>query len=133
MVQVAQESVPSYMFQPIDLPAKASPDQLISALSKRNDVYWTGRKITTYKILKVRAAKSGPSDYNHYTAVLLDTNAGQEIVLLKPMTPHKWIGWYWYQKILHPMTPKPKWLGWYYKIYDVTKSERVMKGPVPEK
>jgi hypothetical protein len=100
MVEVAHETVASYPFQPIDLPATASPEQLVSALPKRGDIYWKEMQITSYKILTVRAAHSGPNDFEHYTAVLLDTNAGQKIVLLQPMSA------------------RDKWMGWYYKIYD---------------
>ena len=72
----------------------------MSALPKRDDVYWTGRKISSYKILKTRAALSGSNEFERYTAVLLDTNVCQKIVLLRPLTP------------------SGKWSGWYYKIYD---------------
>jgi len=101
MIEVSHEVVASYMFQPIDLPATASPAQLVATLPNKYDIYWTGRKITSYKIVLTRAAQSGPNEVERYTAVLLDTNAGQKIVLLRPMTT------------------SGKWDGWYYKIYDV--------------
>ena len=94
MVKVAQEQVPSYLYQSIKLPATASPEQLVSALSKSGDMYWTGMKITSFKIVKVRAAHD---NWKHYTAVLLDTNVGQKILLL---------------------SPEPDGSGWYHKLYD---------------
>jgi hypothetical protein len=99
MVQVAHETVGSYLFVPIDLPATASPEQLVSALSKRGD--FGSRQIQSFKIVKIRPAQSGPDDWQRYTAVLLDTNVGQKIVLLR-------------QELA-----KDKWYGWYFNIYDV--------------
>jgi hypothetical protein len=97
MVEVAHEEVPSYLYQSIKLPATATPEQLVSALSKGGDMYWTGMKITSFKIVNVRAAQSGPDAWEHYTAVLLDTNVGQKILLLRP---------------------EPDGSGWYHKLYD---------------
>jgi len=68
------------------------------ALSDRKDIYWRG--ITKYSILKMRPVQNPLNQSEHHTAVLLDTDAGQKIVLL------------------HPMHNGSRWAGWYYKVYD---------------
>jgi len=79
MVEVTHEVVPSYLIVPIDLPPTASPEQVVSALSKRGD--FSNRKIESYKIVKTRAAQSGPNNLDRYTAVLLDTNSTENCAL----------------------------------------------------
>ena len=97
MTEVGHEDVPSYLYVPIDLPATASPDQLISTLSKLGE--FSGMQITSYKILEVRRVQDKtfrpPDDY---TAVQLRTNLGQRFVLLRP------------EEDGH---------GWYYKVYEL--------------
>jgi hypothetical protein len=85
----------SYPFSPIDLPATASSEQLISALSERGD--FQKLHVTKVRIVLTRTVQT-PEDIPprwHHTAVLLESDAGQKIVLLRP---------------LHS--------GWYFKIYD---------------
>ena len=96
MLRLSEEAIVSYVFQPIDLPRSASPQQLVAALSKRYDLHWSDLKIATYKIVKVVDAELGARGSARYTVVLLDTNIGQKIVLFQPMTNTggKWGGWY---------------------------------------
>lgn len=97
MDKVPYESVPSYLFMPIKEPETASPEQLISILTSRGEFH-------NPKILQIRQVHTtpGPKDeipVENYTAVLLDTNPGRKIVLLKPLNT------------------KPGGDGWYFKIY----------------
>jgi hypothetical protein len=62
MVEVSHETVLSYPFKPIDLPAAASPEQVVAALSKSGDNYWEAKGITTYKIVESIAVQTGPND-----------------------------------------------------------------------
>jgi hypothetical protein len=96
MLKQSQEAIVSYMCQLIDLPPSASPQQLVAALSKRDDFYWSGQGIVTYKIVNTSDAQLDSRDSDHYTVVLLDTNVGRRIVLLKPSTgmSGEWLGWY---------------------------------------
>ncbi|HSY10392.1 MAG TPA: hypothetical protein VK840_05700 [Candidatus Dormibacteraeota bacterium] len=98
MDKVPYEEVPSYLFMPIQLPETASPEQLISVLTKRGEFH-------NPKILQTRHVHTTPRPKDQipvesYTAVLLDTNPGRKIVLLQPQSF------------------KGRWHGWYYKIYD---------------
>ena len=86
MDTVSNEGFSSYMFVPIKLSETASPEQCISNLTSRGD-------FQSPKILKTRQVHTS---LENYTAVLLDTDAGQKIVLLHP----------------------EKTNAWYYKIYD---------------
>jgi hypothetical protein len=101
MDYVSHESVPSYMFMPVDLPATASPEQLISALKVRGD--FGSRQIYTgsVKILETRSVNTEPPMSLAYTGVLIDTNLGHKMVLFQPLSS------------------KGKWGGWYWKIYDI--------------
>ena len=79
-------SLTTYPFQPIDLPATASPTQLVAALSNRGD-FRKQYAATTVKIVKIREVQT-PADARFgksSTAVLLDSDAGQKIVLFQPM------------------------------------------------
>lgn len=80
--KVEHESVPSYLFVPIALPATATPDQCVAALSKRVN-------LGSHRILEVRQTNIL---FSHYTAVLLDTGIEKKVVLLEPMGTN---GWYY--------------------------------------
>jgi hypothetical protein len=93
--EMSHETVLSHPFRPINLLAAASPEQVVAALSKSGDMSWEVQRITSYKIVEIRAVHSGPHDSQQYTAVLLDTNVGQKIVLLRPLHGKgEWSGWY---------------------------------------
>jgi hypothetical protein len=88
MDKVPYESVPSYLFAPINLPETASPEQCISVLTNRGDLHLR-------KIMEIRNAQTAPRRKNDvpvekFTAVLMDTDAGQKILLLKPMETNRW-------------------------------------------
>jgi hypothetical protein len=96
MDYVSHESVPSYMFVPVQLPATASPEQLISALTVRGEFGHLNIYSGSIKILQTRSVHTTPPMSKNYTAVLLDTNLGQKMVLLQPQTFNgTWHGWYW--------------------------------------
>jgi hypothetical protein len=99
MDYVSHESVPSYMFVPVQLPATATPEQLIHALTVRGEFGRLNIYSGSIKIVETRSVHTAPPMLEAYTAILLDTNLGQKIVLLKPMSH-----------------------GWYWKIYDVKSS-----------
>jgi hypothetical protein len=80
MGKVEQQSVPSYLVKPIELPDTASPEQCISALTIRGALHLP-------KILQVRQAHTS---IENFTAVLLDSNDGQKIVLLRPSHTNSW-------------------------------------------
>jgi hypothetical protein len=95
MTEVPYEDVPSYLYMPIKLPAAASPQRLLSALSNRFE--FQGKQL---KILGVRRTHTAPRPedkipFEYFTAMLLDTDQGRKILLLQP---------------------RPG--GWYYKFYD---------------
>lgn len=96
MHELPHETVPSYPFKRIELPATATPEELLTALSKRGPGELGHFDFTSYKISQVRSVRPEPDPVSEaYTAVLLDTNLGRRIVLLRPMK-----------------------MGWYYRIYD---------------
>lgn len=97
--KVSHESVPSYIFRPINLPATATPKELIAAIYKRGVVYSPGFAFATYEIVEVREVQIEPPR-RKFTAVLLDTDLGQKIVLLQPLGN------------------ETNWHGWYYRTYD---------------
>ena len=101
MDYVSHESVPSYMFVSVQLPANATPQQLISALTVRGEFGRLNIYSGSIKIVETRSVNTAPPMLEAYTAVLLDTNLGQKIVLLQPENF------------------KSGWHGWYWKIYDV--------------
>jgi len=80
MKRVESESVPSYLFAPIQLPTNATPEQCIAVLTSRGDVH-------VQKILEVRPAHTSQENF---TAVLFDSDAGQKIVLLRPLHTNDW-------------------------------------------
>jgi len=100
MHRVSHESVPSYPFNPIKLPATATPEELITALSKRGLSELGHFNFASYKLSEIRPVQTEPPISEKFTAVRLDTDRGQKIVLLRPMQN------------------KTNWIGWYYKIYD---------------
>ncbi len=100
MAEVSHESVPSYPFKPIELPATATPEQLITALSKRSVLDLGHFDFTSYKISEIRSVETEPPMSKRFTAVRLDTNLGQKIVLLRP--------------VQHGTN----WMGRYYRTYD---------------
>ena len=89
MRRVETESVPSYLFQPIELPTNATPDQCIAVLTKRGEIH-------VQTVLETRPAHTA---YESFTAVRFESDAGQKIVLLQPL-------------------PKST-NRWYYRIYDI--------------
>ena len=97
---VPKDRLGSSTFTPIDLPVTASPEQLLSALSKRGN--FRTRQVESFKIVKIRKMQSGPNNSQLYTVVLLlDTNAGTKIV------------------VLQPESFKDGCYGWNWRIYDV--------------
>ena len=100
MHEVSSEHVPSYPFKPIGLAATATPEELISALSKRGPSELGHFNFASYKISEIRPVQTEPPISEKFTAVRLDTDRGQRIVLLRPMQN------------------KTNWIGWYYKVYD---------------
>ena len=75
----------------IRLPNTASTEQVVEQVFKQA-IFDTGRatppvsgKVTSYKILKTRRVYiPNDSQSDTYTAVLVETNFGQKIILLKP-------------------------------------------------
>jgi hypothetical protein len=107
MHEVSHEDVPSYPFKPIELPATATPEQLVSALSKRSVLDLGHFDFGSYKILEVRPVETeSPMPPDTFTAVLLDTSLGKKIVLLRPLQHGT--------NLLHGTN----WTGWYYRTYD---------------
>jgi hypothetical protein len=95
MDEVSHEQVVSYAFNPIKLPNSATPQQLITALSKRSAPELGYFDFTSYKILQIRPVQTTPP-FEKFTAVLLDTNLGQKVVLFRPMgNGTNSIGWYY--------------------------------------
>ena len=70
-------------FKPIQLPSSASPEEVLAQLNKQTNLYH-GSKVTSYKIIESRQVKiiAAFQDKN-FTAVLLKTNLGRKVVLLK--------------------------------------------------
>ena len=96
MHRVSHESFPSYPFKRIELPATATPEQLIAALSKRSVLDLGHFDFTSYKISEIRSVQTEPPMSQTFTAVLLDTSLGQKIVLLRPMgSGTNFEGWYY--------------------------------------
>jgi hypothetical protein len=95
MDHVSHETVLSYPFVPIKLPATTTPEELISALKVRG--VFQREQITSIKIMQVRSVHtSPPSVPEEYTAVLLDTDAGQKVVLFRPLKSETGMEeWYW--------------------------------------
>ena len=82
VMRVNSESVPSYLYTPINLAESASPERCISELANRG-------KFRAVKILKTRDVVT---TFGHYTAVLVDADNRQEVVLLQPTKTNRW---YW--------------------------------------
>ncbi len=95
MDYVSHETVLSYPFVPINLPATATPQELISALKDRGD--FQRKQITSIKIIRVRSVHTSlPSVPVDYTTVLLNTDVGQKVVLFRPLKSETGMGeWYW--------------------------------------
>jgi hypothetical protein len=82
----------SYPFRPVNLPTNSSPQQVVATLASRGDF-----QATNVVIVEIREVQT-PEDMHssrHYTAVLVDSSAGQKVVLIRPMSSD-----------------------WYFKIYD---------------
>jgi hypothetical protein len=94
MAEVPYETVESYMYRPIELPATAKPEQLFSALSKGGDLQ--GARILEVRPTHTRPHPQDKIPVQDFTAVLFGSVHGRKILLLQP------------QK-----------LGWYHKVYDV--------------
>jgi hypothetical protein len=100
MDELTHENVPSYAFQPIDLPKTATPEQLITVLSKnKEEEQRLHFDFTSFKILQIRSVQA-PPPFQKITAVLLDTSLGREVVLLQPIENGA------------------NYMGWEYRIYD---------------
>ncbi len=82
MDELSQQDFHYYMYFPIKLPKTASPVQCLSVLTNRGN-------LTYRKILEIRPVHMEPGGTN-YTAVLLDTDTGQKIVLLAPEETNSW-------------------------------------------
>ena len=82
VARVNSESVPSYIYTPINLAESASPERCISELANRG-------MLTAFRILETRDVVT---TFGHYTAVLVDADKRQEVVLLQPMKTNRW---YW--------------------------------------
>jgi hypothetical protein len=81
------------MYSPMRLPRTASPEQLIARIIETTS--FAGGKVKTYQAAEVRMVRiSGVP----YTAVLIETNVGRKIVLLR------------YEEHV---------AGWWSRIYDV--------------
>lgn len=101
MAELPYESVPSYLWMPIKLPATATPEQLLSALSDRG--YFQQERIANFTILEKKTTQTVPPSSwqlppKKYTAVLLNTDRGQKIMIFGAPVHDR---------------------GWYYKMYDV--------------
>ena len=96
MDRVSNESAPSYLFVPVQLPATATPEQLVSALKVRGEFGQLNIYSGSVKIVETRSIHHALSIPEAYTAVLLDTNLGRRMVLFEPLSSKsKWGGWYW--------------------------------------
>ncbi len=100
MHRVSNETVWSYPFKAIDLPATATPEELVAALSKRRVLELGHFEFRGYKISQIRSVQTEPPESDKYTAVVLETSLGQKIVLLQPIQRGT------------------NWGGWYYETYD---------------
>ncbi len=97
MAQLSEPRREEYAFVPVRLPVTASPQQLVTALADRGDL--RQKQITSFTMSRTQPAHTtGPAPVESFTAVLLNTDAGQKIILFRPLTGQT---------------------GWYYKIYDV--------------
>jgi hypothetical protein len=88
MDKLPYERVPSYLFNPIDLPETASPEQCISVLTNRGDL--RPRKILEIRKTQTTERATDGNPIERFTAVLMDTDAGQKILLLQPMGTNRW-------------------------------------------
>lgn len=99
LAEAERETLHSYTYTPIALPETAASEEVISNLFSRATLH--GGTATPYTIQESRPLKNVPR-YEHYklldlqTAVLLKTDTGQKVVLLRPLKT-----------------------GWYYRIYSV--------------
>jgi hypothetical protein len=82
VTRMNSESVPSYLYTPISLAGSASPERCIAELANRG-------RLTNFKILEARDVVT---TFGHYTAVLVDADNRQKVVLLKPVKTN---AWYW--------------------------------------
>jgi len=78
MASLQKVEFSSIPFRPIDLPTNAPPEKLIAALSNRGDF----TNVTIIEIREVQEIFDVPRG-RHHTAVLLNSNTGQKIVLFQ--------------------------------------------------
>ena len=69
------------IFSQIDLPANASTDEVVAKVIEMAS--FNEGKLTSYKIIKAKGVQIKGSPPDRYTAVLLQTNFGEKIILLK--------------------------------------------------
>ena len=94
--ELSKPQISTHLYQPIELPETASPQECISVLASKDR-----RLLLSPKVLKMRQVHISIGDW---TAVLLDTNDGQKIVLLQFLPPK--------------VSSKGGMHGWDYWIYD---------------
>lgn len=84
MASLQKVEFSSIPFSPIDLPTNTPPEKLIAALSNRGD-------FTNVTIIEIREVQDifDTSRGRHHTAVLLNSNTGQKIVLFQWQS----VGW----------------------------------------
>ena len=105
MSELPYQMVPSYMFVPIPLPPSASPDSVVHELESTG--IFSHKGIGRYTTLQTRSVHTTPRDRDlregmhveYYTAVLLDTDAGRKIVLLRPLKGRSGHDEGWYYRI----------------------------------
>ena len=87
VAKISDPQIGSHLYQPIELPEDATPQECISVIASRDR-----RELLCPKILKIRKMHISDS-----TVILLDTDAGQKIVLLRSVFlkvgMHQWEYW----------------------------------------
>jgi hypothetical protein len=84
--------------QKADLPETASAEDVVSNVSK---MQWHDKELKGYRILEIRQIQH-PRYPTRYTAVLVQTDIGQKIVLFR------------YER--------DRWAGWWFRVYDAKNS-----------
>lgn len=90
---------PNFPTQWVDLPETASAEEVVSNVAQ---VRWIDQALKNYKILDVRQVHPFPPHPTTYTAVLVQTDIGQKIVLFR------------YER--------GQLAGWWYRVYDAKNS-----------
>lgn len=75
-------------FPAIDLPKTATPDEVLAQLFKMTT--FGESRITSFKILETKEVTIRGPLPDTYTAVLIDSDLGQKIVLFQHIKPHRW-------------------------------------------